>query len=44
MGGPFLGELQAVDLGVVTNIHGQGTLKDDFLHSIGLGIDPGEVA
>jgi hypothetical protein len=33
-----------VDLGVVTNVYGQGTLEDDVLHPIGLGIDAGEVA
>jgi hypothetical protein len=30
-GGPFLGELQAVDLGVVTDVDRQGALEDDVL-------------
>jgi hypothetical protein len=36
--------LQTVNLGVVANVDGQGTLEDDVLHSIGLGIDAGELA
>jgi hypothetical protein len=33
-----------VNLGVVADVYGQGTLEDDVLHAIGLWIDAGEVA
>jgi hypothetical protein len=33
-----------VDLGVVTNVDGQGSLEDDVLHAIRLGIDAGEIS
>ena len=33
-----------MDLGIVTNVDGQGALEDDVLHAIGLWIDAGEVA
>jgi hypothetical protein len=36
--------LEAVNLGVVADVHGQGTLEDDVLHAIGRWIDAGEFA
>ena len=33
-----------MNLGVVADVHGQGTLEDDVLHAIGRWIDAGEFA